>query len=752
MAKGKTYTQQEIINWKTLLENTPSQIKDFNTNITKHEKNIQEIAPNLNAKLSELNIVEEEFQALSARIKILQAQKNITEQQNSISEIKSFIEDGIAKINALKKQLLEVDKEIEVNKIHNQALELESQICLMNHDLATEDLKHKRHLSDASDIAIKITTTKANIASLTNEIEQLLQTNQSSNKNILWLDVHPRGMMQGDASYYDFFHNQERRHQENAVARRKSSLNRLQIDLLSLESQQNAIQLNIKRSQENLQSVRDQIKESQKNLTHIDQTVRDAARAKGIIFLNQELQQLTDKKERYFKKIQLLEDEITKYQIKQERMDLSIRHFKSYIAELSTSARKFSYLEDKEQLDKLFLECKEKKLQIEKQKNQFLKKTDEAIAGIKLLRGKIQELELNALNSKDHPLRKFCYAPKVICDELEKIIRQQFTAFDEAYPRNQTVLVRCAIIEMQYKLNYLLIQHQNKLVKQDENLIAQHYYQFLCGWLYDLRSRLIDDLGSKEFFRMIDSICQQLCLDEAETRHAHQQQLFIYGDQLSNVEEQELFDIESRILLSSVQNFKNKLQRLGGREKEIIDCKQSGFELANFIQKQANKTGRDSKFYSVVLTKAADYLSLPKNDKLAADLRMLVEDPSEHSRCVPQKLAGLLLAFVGAVVVVGSVLSTIASFGGTSPLSCLGMSMGAKIAAIGVGSIGVGSAFYGGFLFFSHAKGCAGMKKHVNRFAEKRQCLPFYAANASHKTASEGPELSAPLLSPGITG
>ena len=280
--------------------------------------------------------------------------------------------------------------------------------------------------------------------------------------------------------------------------------------------------------------------------------------------------------------------------------------------------------------------------------------------------------------------------------------------------------------------------------EQDESQFHFRYrYYLLCGWLSIQRLNLGVSEDNAHICKVIEnliiiakndlqlekilpgvgnnpqkdweSICTTSSIEYMTVQRTHNDQI------PGSLEEKSLYALESSEYQAARVGFIETLETLPGYLEQLRELRTKGLSLLAYIDgeaQQAKKSGNptfDLHYATKILTTSKELMQKPDDKILQNKYHRLIECHTAGAPSMAKKAKGLMLAFLGAVVIAGCVLTALATFGAATPLSLIvGASVAAQVVAAttavgagsaiaataSVGAVGVGAAVGGSYLFY----------------------------------------------------
>lgn len=462
----------------------------------------------------------------------------------------------------------------------------------------------------------------------------------------------------------------------------------------------------------------------------------NAKREKILSYENKisELESELVSKQNQEKRIPDYESEISKLTselaaVKQEEETL-IPNYESEIFQLSeeVSALSKTEAELQEKSDR-YNESRERFVDLIKEHEKEVRRLDRQFPGYSQ---RSQELQ-GQLDQVKQFLYRLKMDTQTLYYEISTPLQTNLLAYENQHRRNQPVATRLCLAQLADKMNFI----------QNLNESWQVKFALLCGLLWHSLQQLQGE-ANKGLATLIHSALLSMHIAEngnlPDELALSQSCLLLYRS-LQQTHSQDLRELSANELVSyerkeyekAMSHLRTTLRRIPRTSQELKNLAETGETVAKFYLDKVNELTQNGKIDSdlseitKILNQTTALAKAPSNAYLQREYKEAAEKAAGHPS-FGKKLGGLLLAFLGAAVTVASVLVAVASFGGSTPLSALGVTVGTG--ALTKGLAGAGILVGSGMLI-----GGLGLFNSGKRKAESKIRLEF--ANAAGKNLAD---------------
>src|SRR3990167_6521130 len=320
--------------------------------------------------------------------------------------------------------------------------------------------------------------------------------------------------------------------------------------------------------------------------------------------------------------------------------------------------------------------------------------------------------------AKEATSQVFNLHPSALFMNLERAMIEVFARYDKLHPANQSVSVRICLRALRNKMN--------DIKKASENITHQQCYQ-LCGLFLKMADEVLQD---KEFSYAILSVIKNISLNQQECKIAYQ-----------DLDQSDMRKLASQLTMDEAKEYNEAYQALRNKvcQLESTSNKTSNKELENAymraytllqgiaIKGRENKNPGDIKYCTTVSKLAVNLMENPDNVNIRHDFSELAKHDKDGISDNFTKFAGVMMAFLGAVMVAGSLLLQQLSLHFSAPLTMVGV-------------VGGGLFFLQGVNLFQQGRQ-KGVSKAITLFGKCKQ----YGEKITHDDTVSTPSY-APML------
>lgn len=693
----KTYDEKEIINWAQQRQQILKSIAEETNHIrlrTEHRQSIQTQLDSTNSLIAPLSA---EIKAINSQIFIIDASLEIKNHEQEILEPQNALMSLRPKLQSIYDEL----KPIQILEDKIKILETMQQIAELQKVNAQHQGESEEHEKAARSYDRQIEAQRTKLSSLDMQLSRL----------------HTVGDLLQDAEISRL---RQAREEASAEISRLRRLHDEQINLVSSHGLKRDKAYNEIRS---LHSV----------LFGFSRQLQNEAKRENLDQLTDQLHHCSQRKEL------LLQQKIqTVYEIEGNETRLANIRKKINTKKISIqSARQdlasFSDIEntqDKTELQSRLQLVSRKKLPLEAQANEMsgqIRIISAAITSsesmIQNLKGQQRKLQSNSF------LVSFFEKPQQLILSLRKDVANMIDAFNVDFATQQSKTVRKCLAELKYKIPFILAQYEHQL----SHLHARYYR--LTGLLWTMLDRLKGE-ENQELSRNLLALLNQVPLDPMTCRRYYIEFQNANLVKLHDLSDLELNTLEAENFSAAEANFRKVLEEEYkpdiSKSVKVADAYHKGIALADRIIANKNTTPKkdepefDIKYNTTVLEKSTQ-LARESHHKITQQQTKLLAAQDEAGKpSVGKKIGGLLLAFVGVAVAIGSVIATALSFGASTPSSVLGIKVGTTMAAKGVAIASTATGvvgFLGGCGLFASGKR-KGVSKDIHEFVKAVEQVP----------------------------
>lgn len=276
--------------------------------------------------------------------------------------------------------------------------------------------------------------------------------------------------------------------------------------------------------------------------------------------------------------------------------------------------------------------------------------------------------------------------PETLLDQLAQAIQVELEKYDKTHPANQSEIVRTCLLELKRNTS---AQYILKAASLNKDETRKKYYQ-LCGLIWKMLKRA-NYPQNLEFCRQLlatfqskspapeECIAAYEALQQSNPRHF----LEITKLELDDFEYNEYKAAQKKLHLALRP--KNTLMHA---PIEIQQLHKKAADIAKTIRAEKlipNNPEFDIKYATFALNATTELLQDFPNTDLQKKYERLIDQNKKEQPSTCKKIAGALLAFLGAALLAASVVAKILTLGVASPLTITGMALGSTLIVSGVG-------------------------------------------------------------------
>jgi len=276
-------------------------------------------------------------------------------------------------------------------------------------------------------------------------------------------------------------------------------------------------------------------------------------------------------------------------------------------------------------------------------------------------------------------LRNLKNNPQVLLNKLITDIRIAIARFETENPTNQNYLVRLCLAELSYKLPFI----QNMTLQGSDALsIDRDRYFLICGLVQDIYDRTSDH--DKAFSKMLSTLLKSNDVSSKEISQEYQNLKQYFPKELSDLSLSDLQHREATIFRDEYDAFNVSLARINSSIPVLKKVKTLGRNLLDDLDERIINADEahpvDYKYYASLLILGNQLLERPNDNALHAAFRSHLAHHADETPSVGNKIGGVGMLLLGAVITAGAVL-----------VAVLGLPIAAPLyASIPVGAAGAG--------------------------------------------------------------
>ncbi len=697
--QNKTYTQEEITLWQAELKSIYEEIKNHSAQKSQHQTSLSAVDSQLRDVKAQIQPIEQKIQGIQAQIEIIQSTQSIDKLSEDMKPYQMTLGRLMPQLNQIKAQIFPIDENISRlrNLIEIKETQLNLEAC------RAKIISQQNTLGNLNNQFYKINDELSSKSARINTVQSELQSLEFQ-----------KSMDDMSHSAHHFHHGRHHHHSPHhqhqvpsvlkviggglhligdvAVRLRISDL-RSQLDTLlseqsSMQIERDRISNNIHYHQNVVNTTLLEIRQAENRLLYY--SIQDKVNA-GMVDISQlrlDLTQCFNEKSPLAITEKRLMDEISANELQASKINKQIKNLENRIFFLKSQAKEYT---DNLNIDDLQVKLKQQrsdKEPFETKRNQLQKNIDIESSTISSITQAIQQFEKrkNSLES-NYYLMMNRENPQQLLINLSQTILREFKNYDENYPANQSNVIRSCLIELQNKMNFINNMNDDQPGQYSsahiDSELAQKKYLRLCGLLWNFLDRVDDQEDNMLFAQAIMSILGTTYRDPNECMREFFQFKQTHQHEMHNLTKDELDQIESDAFDEASRKLQLRLDFIPrGVSKELDKVKSTGLAVKNAMNVEKNQ---DIKFCTKVLNKTSQLLETPLQKNIQDDYIKLAHLENNGQPSAAKKVGGFLLAFLGAVLIIGSTVTKIVSLGLSSLLTSAGIMLGSAMIVSGIG-------------------------------------------------------------------
>lgn len=275
--------------------------------------------------------------------------------------------------------------------------------------------------------------------------------------------------------------------------------------------------------------------------------------------------------------------------------------------------------------------------------------------------------------------------PSILIDSLIDDIRAQLTAYEAAYPANQTADVQKAMFEIERGVNYIEV-----ICADDVTERRKKYYELVGLLQYVLECNA--NVYSQGLDKVLEAILVKHRIAANEAKEAYKDLCNSHLDALPRLTNELVSQHLNRKYAEARQRLRQAFDvcyRARNRELNVLLNKGiavlAEVEREKIVHAQKGDNLFDAKFYTKLLDKTAKVMLEPQNEALRAEYHQLATHNKSGRASLPAKVAGAMLALIGAAVLVTTIVADVMSLGASVPVLLTGKIGGGVACLMGIG-------------------------------------------------------------------
>jgi len=278
--------------------------------------------------------------------------------------------------------------------------------------------------------------------------------------------------------------------------------------------------------------------------------------------------------------------------------------------------------------------------------------------------------------------------PDALVNEIAEEIRTCIANYEKANPADQSENIRICLAETMSKLDVILA------MPAADAAAARNKYYYLCGMLCAMVEKM--DVNATLAQQMI-AIWRNHPLDSEEAKALYYTLKNVNPDLMRDMTSADLVYMQYAQYDAAYKYLQDTLEFMpNNAAKPWIEMCHRAHEVmtaVNVRKLKAVENGEpefDVKYHTNVLHKTADLIRDPGNQQLQQEYHQLTEHNKDGKPSLAKKICGAMLMFLGAAMIVASVVLKVVSVGVAVPLTVAGMVGGGFVFAAGLGLFGWG--------------------------------------------------------------
>jgi predicted nucleic acid-binding Zn-ribbon protein len=687
-----SYTSQAFEGWKAEVLKNPLDITQLQTAIAAHQRELGVLEPQRNALVTQqIAPIDNRILALQSQIKVLTIPPSIHDLNQQIRPHEEHLRALHPQLDGVRQVIAPIDAEIgRLNifiditqsqmKIGDAQAEIaHNQDSIRRHDKELHELEHEhRHAKNELDSA------KSRLSSLRSQ-----QSMDSIGHIVHAYDHHGHHGHHG--GYGSMVHNINDMALSGSIATLQSTVNDLENKHHHISDGMHELERKISGHQRDEAAARGRLQELQRHLSRLQSQVAGYSFTNNMGVLQASLAQKNAEKSPHDAVRRRLEGEIQHHKHEIDYLRQNILQLQSDYDRCLPLAAEFAGNQNIADLNMQLqaAQATRNELMIEKSRlDAVITGHHQGIAnanqGIQTKTFRQQELLGNQY------LLKLRDQPEMLVNEITGMIRSRFADYEAAHPANQGEAIRICLAETVGKLGIIY----GMPVDSDE-AARKKYYQ-LCGLLWEILDR-VDAETSLGLADEIMAILHYHPINDAEARNEYHLFRKVNPELLRDMTAADLVNMQYAEYDAAYQNLNAALAAVpADTSKAWRDLRECGQEVLTSINSHKLKAVDkgdphfDIKFHTTVLNKTAQLVNEPGNQQLQREYHNLTEHNQDGKPSLAKKICGGMLMFLGAALLVASVVANVLSVGVSTPLSCAGIVGGSVMLLTGMGLFGWG--------------------------------------------------------------
>lgn len=283
--------------------------------------------------------------------------------------------------------------------------------------------------------------------------------------------------------------------------------------------------------------------------------------------------------------------------------------------------------------------------------------------------------------------------PYKLYNELKTKVESNIAEYEHSHPAGQAPLVRTVLQDLAWHGRVIDENYYNysrcNVTFVSTNVMRQRYYA-LTGLLWQSYRRVQDK--NPDFAECLFDIFNPEIIAEADALDAYKIFRTLFSDKFYDIEPDSLFANEQTKYRNAAYYLKMVIADMPSSAAPEIKAMYESAEtlLDTFngavskVEKRAD-TDFDLKFHATLLDRTREILLNPRDQEKVKRYKELASHNKEGKPSLSQKVAGVMLMFIGAVGVAFGVGMAATTWGFSAPLSIGCISGGTSVASSGMG-------------------------------------------------------------------